>query len=222
MNQNLGVQITVFFFFVGVLTVVGGIHAWSERVASAHATPFSHVRPDTPEEIARELALQAEHDRIIKGGEHYKPLKMLVDFPGVDQPDLVDASESELPESTQIIGIEVDGQFCAIVLQSMLDPERHIVNMIFNQKPVSATYCNLVDCVRVLTDARESPIPLHVGGVDIDSQMVFLLDGQRYGQSSKGLPLADHQFDRMELGQWQRLHPTTRIYMGTSVRPGDS
>lgn len=96
----------------------------------------------------------------------------------------------------------------------MLNPKHHIVNLVLNQNPVSVTYCDLVDCVRVLTDETKVAIPLRVGGFDIDNQMVFLFGDHRYGQSSDGVPLRDHAFDRTTLGKWTELHPSTVVYLG--------
>lgn len=179
--------------------------------------PFSHVRPDSPEQIALKLVQQAESDRVRQGGEHYKPLKWLAEYPGVEQPRLSQAGDVTLPESTQVVGIEVDGDAFAFVLDSMLEPTRHIANLCVGGTAVSVTYCNLVDCVRVLTDHSAAPIPLHVGGLDVDDQMVLLLNGQRYGQLSAGLPLTDYPFRRMNFSQWKTLHPNTKVYVAPST-----
>ncbi len=37
------------------------------------------------------------------------------------------------------------------VVEKMHDPRAHIVNLILNEKAISVTYCNLQDCVRVVT-----------------------------------------------------------------------
>ena len=111
-----------------------------------------------------------------------------------------------------MIGIEVDGRFIALVMEKMMDPLAHIVNMNFGgEKSVSVSYCYLADCVRVVSKESKTPIPLHVGGMDVDNQMVYLLDGERYGQMSPVLPLADYPFERTTLGDWRKLHPHSQI-----------
>ena len=197
---------------VGLFAV--GMLAWSNQVNKVNRMPALAILPDSPEEIARQQAEEAEYEKVRGGGEFYKPLRMVVDYPGVEAPKLLAVDSANLPASTQIVGVEVDGEFCAFVLNSMLNPRHHIVNMMLNERPLSVTYCDLVDCVRVLTNDDKKPISLHVGGLDVDNQMVFLLGDKRYGQSSNGLPLLDHPFDRMTLGEWKDLHPTTKLYVG--------
>ncbi|QDV82167.1 hypothetical protein [Planctomycetes bacterium TBK1r] len=52
-------------------------------------------------------------------------------------------------------------------------------------KPLSVTSCDLVDCVCVLTNDDDKPIPLHVGGLDIENQMVFLLGDKRLRRTER-------------------------------------
>ncbi|WP_197455889.1 DUF3179 domain-containing (seleno)protein [Stieleria neptunia] len=137
---------------------------------------------------------------------------MTVDHAGVEQPPLQRSDAVDLIDSTPVVGIEVEDRAIAFVLEKMRDPKAHVVNLHFGQQTsVSVSYCSLVDCVRVLKDDSESPIPLHVGGLDIDNQMVFLLNGKRYGQMSAALPLEDYPYARTTWGAWKQQHPKTRI-----------
>jgi hypothetical protein len=163
------------------------------------------------EELAKWATEELQQKLAMNGGAFHQPLRLFVDFPGVQQPDLWQASEVELSDEASVVGLEVDGQYCAFVLDAMRDPARHIVNMVMNHQTVSVTYCDLVDCVRVLQSDSPSPVDLHVGGLDINQQMVFLLDGQRYGQSSPDLPLLDYPYVRTTWGQWKQQHPSTQV-----------
>jgi Protein of unknown function (DUF3179) len=189
--------------------VIIGLFAWANLANQTNARSFA-LAPETPEEIALRRADQLA----MRGGEFYKPLQLTVDFPGVEQPQLQEWESVKLSNTTSVVGVEVDGEFCAFVLDSMSDPEHHIVNMMLNKQAISVTYCNLSDCARVLTNDDSKPIPLHVGGLDVDRKMVFLLGSERYGQSSEGLPLRDHEFVRCTLGEWAKLHPSTKVYAG--------
>jgi hypothetical protein len=71
--------------------------------------------------------------------------------------------------------------------------------------------------VRVLSRDGDAPIPLRVGGLDVDDQMVLLLDGQRYGQESAAIPLCDVPFERTTLGKWKAKHPHSQIYVGEAL-----
>ena len=125
--------------------------------------------------------------------------------------------DADYSDSTAIVGVDVDGMQCAFVLDEMQDPARHVVNLVINQKPISVAYCDLVDCVRVVTDDSQDPIPLNVGGLDIDNQLVLSLRGTRYGQQSPDLPLNDYPFTRTTLGDWKSQFPKTMICVPPEV-----
>ena len=144
---------------------------------------------------------------------------MGADYPAVQKPDLVELDTVELDDSTQVIGVEVDGQPVAFVLDAMTRPDRHIVSTMIKGKPLAVTYCDLADCARVLTNDAKELIPLRVGGLDDQNQMILLLNGQLYGQSSGALPLQDQPFARMDLKQWRELHPSSKIYLGDTEEP---
>jgi len=147
----------------------------------------------------------------MEGGEFYRPLRMHADFPGIDQLATHPISEIDLPDATPIIGVEVGDQACAFVVSQMAHPQSHIINLDFNGLPLSVSYCDLQDKVRVVCDPTTDMIDLNVGGLDVENQLVLLHKGRRYGQMSPGLPLDDYAFTRMNLGQWKLQHPSTRV-----------
>ncbi len=201
---------------IAALLVALGVYWAADHELSArdHWTSSHRVRPLTAAQIAAE---KAEHRRLVDimdGGEHYRPLEILVDFPGVDQPALVPVDDVELPESTEVIGVDIDGEAYAFVIESMCSPQRHIANFVLNHQPLSVTYCDARDCVRVLSDdENEGLLSLGVGGIDIDQQMVMVFNGKRYGQTSKALPLKDVPFTRVPLRKWRHDHPESMIYI---------
>lgn len=148
------------------------------------------------------------------GGKYYKPLRMLLDCPPVFSTSSSPVDGVELPDDTPIIGLNSRGEPFAVALKALRSPDRHIVNLMVNEEPISVSYCDLKDCVRVLSRRGNSPIPLRVSGLDVDNQMVFLLEGQRYGQTSMDIPLEDYPFQRTTLGEWKRQFPNSRIYLG--------
>jgi hypothetical protein len=174
-------------------------------------------RPPTAEQIATWEAEEAEYRRVVNGGEFHKPLELFVEYAGHQQVTLKNAAEADCPNETPIVGVEVDNLQCAFILDEMKDPARHVVNLVMNGTPISVAYCDLVDCVRVVTDDSQTPIPLNVGGLDIDKQLVLLLGGKRYGQESADLPLADHPFIRTTLGDWKKRFPQTMICIPSEV-----
>ena len=111
-----------------------------------------------------------------------------------------------------MVGVEIAGEAFAFVLDDMANPRKHIANLHVHGKAISVTYCNLVDCVRVLTQDDDQPLALSVGGLDVNNQMVLLWEGKRYGQSSLAIPLGDYPFERMQWGEWLSQYPETRVY----------
>jgi hypothetical protein len=154
-------------------------------------------------------------------GEHHKPLQMVLDYPGVTQPKFDEASSATLRDDDSVFGIVVNGKPYAFAREAFLDESQHIVNLLIDQKPISVTYCNFRDCVRVLTRDEAvagaegaKPIDLHVGGLDVSNQLVYLLGGVRYGQSSTDMPLDDFPVERTTFGEWKLQHPETLVYGG--------
>lgn len=148
-------------------------------------------------------------------GEHHEPLQMVMDLPGVTDPDFTNATSTTLADSEQVIGVVVDDKAYAFSRQAMLDPNHHIINFEVEDRPISVTYCDMVQQGRVLTcGPGAGPIDLHIGGMDMHYQLVLLLDGTRYEQTSTDLPLEDYPFERTTLREWVALHPQTLIYEG--------
>jgi hypothetical protein len=202
----------------GFASVVGMANLWAARIRpKAGEAVYQPLAPPTAEEQAQDRLERAARERAIKGGAFHKPLQIYAYFAGIDQPMLNESSGVDLPDLTPVVGVEVNGESCAFVLHQMRDPATHIVNLIMNDKAISVAYCDLVDCVRVVSDDSDKPIPLHVGGLDVDQQLVLLLNGERYGQESADLPLQDHPFVRTSWLEWKQLHPDTRVYLAPKI-----
>ena len=184
---------------VAIVCLAAGLITWTNPATRADGT-----RRVSIDEVATH--------RTKKQGRRRRSLQMLVDYPAVVNPKLFAVKSVKLSPSTEVIGVDVAGEFCAFVLDAMVNPRHHVVNLILNNKPLSVTYFNLADSVRVVTGDGHEPIPLRVGGLDAASQMLLLLDGKRYGQLSNELPLVDHEFVRMPFAEWAKLHPTTAVY----------
>ena len=82
----------------------------------------------------------------------------------------------------------------------------------FSGVPISVTYCDLADCVRVLTsESRGYPLALDVGGLDANNKLVLLYGEEMYPQASQRLPLPDYPFYRTTWGQWKSQHPDSQV-----------
>lgn len=153
-----------------------------------------------------------------RGVDRSKTL-LWTNMPGVDVPKLSTASEINLADDSEVIGVEVNGESRAYPLHFLGDLRRQIVNDVIGDTPVSVTYCAHADSVRVLTSrATGKPIDLHFGGLDMNERMICLLDGVRYQQTSRALPLADYKFERTTWGKWKSQHESSLVYAGEFER----
>lgn len=160
---------------------------------------------------------EADEDRksqIMAGGDFYKPLIKFMDAPGIDDPEVLRANQIDLPSNREIIGVEADGKYYALLLEALVDPRQHIVNLSTDQGSVSVTYCDIQDCIRVLESPIDTPVPLRIGGLNEEGELVLLLNGDRYDQTSPNVPLVDVEYTRTTWGAWKSQHPDTLIYVG--------
>lgn len=143
-------------------------------------------------------------------------IRVLADVPGVDIPKFKDVSKAAISAQAEVVGICVNGLARAYPLSLLKRVDYHIVNDLLDGKPLSITHCNLADRVRVLTwKHRGYRIPLSVGGLDENRQLLLVFgDGERFRQDSKSLPLDDHPFSRMTLGEWASRHPRSLVFVG--------
>jgi len=155
----------------------------------------------------------------LRAGDFHSTLQTRTQFEGVANPEFKEMSESNLDPDSAVVGLIVDGTPYALVIESMERIDRHIVNFTHHDQAVSVVYCDLADEVRVCTRDSAEPIPLKVGGLDIDSRLVLELDGQLYSQSSTALPLDDMPFEKTTWAEWKRKHPTSRVYLSDGGRP---
>ena len=201
------------------LCCVATANLWATYHATTrHESVFVCLDPKISERQRKETRdFVEQQQREMKGGQFYKSLQLHVDFPSIDDPVTTSIDEVDLPDSTPVIGVEVDGKTCAYVVSRMVDPMAHIVTMTLNQTRVSVTYCDLKDCVRVLNMEGTSD-SLHVGGLDIDNHLVLLMNGVRYGQMSAGIPLKDHPHVRTTLGDWRMQFPDSQVFSESIVR----
>jgi hypothetical protein len=216
LSRHSGAVVMAGIFSIAPMVVSTiAVRGWVNRVDAAVKNPFSGVLPLTPQEEAY-WDLQ---DRLFEAGRYHLALFIRKDVPGVDQPKLVSADIATIADSVDVIGVEINGRACALVLKSMSNIDEHVVNLVIGETAVTVTYCDLVDCVRVIKrsdSGKAGPIALRVAGVDVNKQLVLSYRGELYGQQSPGLPFEDHTFTRTTWGQWKERHPGTLLYEGKS------
>ncbi len=200
---------------VAVLAAAGSVtRRWSEDSLSSTPTSDRFLYPDQPHDYEQIdwLAYEQERAEIAAGGEHYQPLRAVVEIPGISDPELTAAGESTADKALEVIGFKVDGQAYAFCIDAMTEIPRHVVNMRNDNRAIAVSYCDLSDCARVVSSARAGSQPLGIGGLDINDELVLLFGGRRYAHRSAALPMDDVAFERMSLGKWMAKHPGTMVY----------
>ena len=70
----------------------------------------------------------------------------------------------QVPDDTLVIGIESGGRSRAYMLSAFTRPDEHVCNDLIDGVPVTVTYCDLDDCVRLFTAPGRREAPRHRGG----------------------------------------------------------
>ena len=147
-----------------------------------------------------------------------------LDLPGVDCPPAHSPSEAKLADDEAIIGVSGGGRSRAYQVRALAQgPASHIVNDVLGGVPISVTYCDLRDCVRVFTGKGRGTLALRQGGLH-RGEMVLRSAGHPYRQESLSalepdgtpdFPYKDYAYERTTWGTWRKAHPSTDIYLGS-------
>ena len=128
----------------------------------------------------------------------------------METPDrnFVTIDETELPDDAEVIGIEVNGQSYAFPKQYMSGVGDHIASEVFDGLPVTVTYCNESECVRVFSNRQSSSrIELEQFGL-INEGLAVKFQGKVYAQESNDIPLEDYDFTVVSWLEWKAANPS--------------
>jgi hypothetical protein len=158
--------------------------------------------------------------------------ELVWDIPAVLSPRTHSAGEVRLKDDAQVIGVTAQGRGRAYLLQALVSPEHHVVNDLIGQVPITVTYCNMTDSVRVFTDSRlGQPLDLAVGGwtghhTGRGLAACMLLrtrenwfrqdDVEPVGDEAVTFPYKQAPFVRTSWKKWRTAHPDTDVYTGDS------
>lgn len=151
------------------------------------------------------------------------------EMPGLQKPPVVPAPESKIADTDEVIGVIVNGTPRAYWLKALKYPPWHIVNDVVAGTPVSVTFCDRTNCIRVYTNgASSSPLDVNLGGL-YGKEMVVKIDGVLYYQESgkpfdldhgnASFPYPDHPWERTNWKAWKTKYPGTEVFVGLG-RPG--
>jgi hypothetical protein len=142
-------------------------------------------------------------------------------------------------DDTQVIGVTLGDRHRAYLLADLWRPDRHVQNDLFDDIPVSVTFCDLDNCVKAFTDdTRGRPLDLRNGGPHPKKSRKMILGvGGRTFEQDTGRPLdgdTDRPFPyaavpavRTTWGEWRTAHPDTdlrangRLYPPAKPRAGE-
>ncbi|MBY0228468.1 MAG: DUF3179 domain-containing protein [Gemmataceae bacterium] len=137
---------------------------------------------------------------------------------GIDLPEMRKASEARLEDDDEVVGIVVGGTARAYSLKAMAPMTSHVVNDLAGGVPVTVTYCDLAECVRVFTGPGkgkhlglgqmgrvEDSLLLNAGG-----RMIRQSTGRAMGGEGEPLPTVAHE--RTTWKAWRTAHPDTLAY----------
>ena len=162
------------------------------------------------------------------------PIEGLDDVPayavGIREPATMSAADADIPPEKSVIGVCVDNQCRAYLIESFtMQPGheitlgandasmqalgRHVVNDLIGEMPISVTYCDSSQCARVFTAEDDESLDLAVGGYH-EGEMQLLLLGKRFSQLAADAPLKDYPFEITTWEKWKARHPATDIYVG--------
>ncbi len=154
--------------------------------------------------------------------------EILMDYPGVVLPEVVSRQDVQIEDDEVVIGVTVDDEHRAYLLMALVPISDHVVNDVLADKPISVAYCEHQDCLRVYSDDNSTePLSLGTGGYlrTFQGGTMLLKHGkQRYRHDNQQLlkepksklPYRTWPYERTTWGAWQRKHPDTTLYLGTS------
>lgn len=147
--------------------------------------------------------------------------------PPVRVPPVKAAADANLPDDAQVAGVVVNGKPRAYTLKALSPMDRHVVNDLIGDVPVSVTYCDIHKCLRVFTaDRRGRPLLLMQMGrytdgllLGYEEKMYAQSTGKNPGGDIPDLPLAKLDHELTTWKAWRAKHPTTEVYTGPDDAP---
>jgi len=143
-----------------------------------------------------------------------------VNGPLVQNPPTHEPQEVSLADAEEIVGVVVEGEARAYSLTAMAQLRHHVVNDVIAETPVTVTYCNQKQCVRVYRGGRKAKsLRLRVGGyrdgllLRDENGLYEQADGSGVA-SECGLPHEQLPYKRTTWRVWREAHPRSKVFAG--------
>src|SRR5262245_54789227 len=86
-------------------------------------------------------------------------------MPGVIRPPVQPAAAAQLPDDAPVVGVLAGDTPRAYLVSALSKMTQHVINDVLADTPVTVTYCDRTDCVRVYTaDTPGAPLAIDLGG----------------------------------------------------------
>lgn len=146
-------------------------------------------------------------------GPRYTESRFISD--GMAVQNLVTGQGLSIPDTEPVLGVMVDDQPRAYVLQAFSGGmQRSLLRDNSGPNPVVVTCCGRTFTIRVF-GGGEQPLPvIQLGGWRADQTMELLVNGEGYSHKSDSLPLPELPFEQTTWGAWKEAHPDTRVFTG--------
>lgn len=113
----------------------------------------------------------------------------------------------------------VAGKARAYSLKALSSVNHHVVNDVVAGTPISATYCDLCDCLRVFSgDAKGGALGISQIGRATDG-LLIAYEGTTYSQATgksfggdRPIPLKAFPHERTTWDAWRKKYPETGVY----------
>jgi hypothetical protein len=161
---------------------------------------------------------KAESKPVVNKG----PLPTPFILPGARQPAVHPAADVQLPDDAPVIGVLVGDRPRAYLVSAMSKMTHHVINDLLADAPVTVTYCDRTDCVRVYTsDTPGSPLAVDLGGWK--EKMMLRVGNCFYWQDSaqpinpevqQAFPYRPLAHERTTWAAWRKKHPSTEVFTG--------
>jgi hypothetical protein len=189
-----------------------GLYEWAQRAHQQHTASLeSSLRPDPPAAGVNGVPYRTKY----------------VHVPGVQPQVFHSGRERGEFANEEVIGVVVNGQPRAYLLEAMRPLNECVVNDVVAGQPISIIHAEEMGVIRVLvprefrkirTSTTEAePVDLKIVGT-IEGYLYLSGDGKEFFYDDMQIPLVDYPFSRCTWRVWRRAYPNSDLYSG-SIEP---
>ena len=158
---------------------------------------------------------------VLKTGGQVAQVSTPFVMPGIKQPPVLKAADAKIDDETEVIGVAVEGHPRAYVVKAFCTSTTHVVNDLLGDVPVTVTYCDKCNTVKVFTDPkRGSPLELKLGGY-MDGMLLYSGSSfyrqddlkPSFAENPTPFPYAQLPFETTTWKQWRTRYPDTEVYV---------